>query len=182
MEEYEPLLNLAREAIESHFSGKDLEVSDEIKKKYKEKKACFVTLSEQGDLRGCVGSLEARQELWKDVIENAINAGFYDSRFPELEEEEFEGIGIEISVLSKPEKLEYQNSDDLLKKLDKDMGLILKKGFHSATFLPQVWEQIPDKEIFLEQLSMKAGLFKDDWKDAEIEFYRVDKVEEDEED
>jgi AmmeMemoRadiSam system protein A len=170
------LLRLARESIIAHLEGKKAEVSKEIKEKYKDKKACFVTLTKDGGLRGCIGSLEARQELWKDVVDNAVNAGFHDPRFPELDKDELEDVKIEVSVLSKPEKLEHKDAEDLLRKLDKDMGIVLKKGFHSATFLPQVWEQLPDKKMFLERLCMKAGLFKDDWKDADISFYRVEKV------
>jgi uncharacterized protein len=74
--------------------------------------------------------------------------------------------------------LEYKDSKDLLNKIDKNMGIILKKGFHSATFLPQVWEQINDKEEFLEELSIKAGLNLDDWKNSEFYFYRVEKFKE----
>jgi len=174
----EELLQLARESIEAYLHNKNVEVSDSVKKKYGDKRACFVTLTKDGDLRGCIGSLEARQELWKDIIDNAVNAGFHDPRFPKLDEEELDDVKIEVSVLSKPEKLEYKNEDDLLEKIDNKMGIILKKGFHSSTFLPQVWEQLSDKRVFLEHLSMKAGLFEDDWKIADYKFYRVEKVEE----
>jgi uncharacterized protein len=175
---YEELLKLARKAIKSHFDGEKLFVDEKIKKKFGEKLACFVTLTEGGELRGCIGTLSAHQELWKDVIENAIHAGFDDYRFSPLSKDELSKIKIEISVLSKPEKLEYKNPEDLLKKIDKKMGLILKKGWNSATFLPQVWEQLPDKVLFLEHLSSKAGLLKDAWKTAEFSFYRVESVEE----
>ncbi|MBD3253302.1 AmmeMemoRadiSam system protein A [Candidatus Pacearchaeota archaeon] len=172
------LLVLAREAINCYLNGKEIKVDDDLKNKYSEKRACFVTLTERGDLRGCIGSLQAHQPLWQDVIDNAVNAGFNDPRFPELEKEELEYIKIEISVLSKPEKLDYKDSEDLLEKIDNKMGIILKKQSLSSTFLPQVWEQIPDKELFLEELALKAGLFRDDWKTSEILFYRVDKVKE----
>lgn len=172
------LLKLARECLKCRFNGEELEVSEEIKKKYSKKQACFVTLTEYGELRGCIGSLGAHQELWKDVIDNAINAGFNDFRFIPLSENELNKIKIEISVLSQPEKLEYKNPDDLLKKLDKKMGIILKKSGRSATFLPQVWEQISDKKDFLEHLSQKAGLSRNDWKSADFQFYRVESVKE----
>jgi len=175
---YEELLLLARESIIAYLHGREVEVSDEIKKKYGSKRACFVTLTEDEDLRGCIGSLEAKQELWKDVMDNAVNAGFHDPRFPELEEDEFDDIKIEISVLSEAEKLGYKDEEDLLRKIDNKMGIILKKGFNSATFLPQVWEQLTDKQAFLEQLCLKAGLFEDDWKNADISFYRVEKIRE----
>jgi len=179
MKDLEPLLKLARQAIESRFSREDVNVSKEIKKQFSKDGACFVTLTINRRLRGCIGSLEARQPLYQDVIDNAINATFGDPRFLPLNFQELKNIKIEVSVLSKPEKLKYKNVEDLLGKINKNMGIILTKGFFSATFLPQVWEQISDKESFLEELSLKAGLSADSWKTAEIEFYRVEKVEED---
>lgn len=171
------LLKLAREAIECHLENKKIEVSKEIKKKYSEEKACFITLVENGELRGCIGSLEPRQELWKDVIENAVHAGFDDFRFFPLSKDELEKIKIEISILSVPKRLGV--GEEVFDKINKKMGIVLKEERRSATFLPQVWEQISDKTEFLEQLSLKAGLDKDAWKDAEILVYGVEKVEED---
>ncbi|MBS3078576.1 AmmeMemoRadiSam system protein A [Candidatus Pacearchaeota archaeon] len=176
MKKYKELLELARESIESQLTGKRLEVSEDIKNKYSKKQACFVTLTINGELRGCIGSLEAHQELWKDIVDNARSAAFYDTRFLALTKEELNEIKIEISVLKKPVKLGV--GERIFSKIDNKMGLILRKGFYSATFLPQVWEQIPDKKGFLENLSIKAGLDKDVWKGAEIEFYRVESVEE----
>lgn len=170
------LLKLARESIKSELNRERVKVNEDIKKKYFKKQACFVTLNENNELRGCIGSLEAHQELWKDVIENAIHAGFHDYRFMPVSKDELGKIKIEISVLTKSEKLGL--GKEVFDKIDKKMGIILKKGINSATFLPQVWEQIPAKKEFLEQLSLKAGLAKNDWKDAEVWFYRVEKVEE----
>lgn len=170
------LLDLARKAIECHLKDEEVKVSKEIKKKYSKKQACFVTLTENEELRGCIGSLYPRQELWKDVVENAINAGFHDFRFYPLRENELSKIKIEVSVLSIPKKLSFENEKELLKKINKKMGIILRKGGNSSTFLPQVWVQIPDKKQFLEQLSLKAGLDKDAWRDSDIRFYKVKKV------
>jgi AmmeMemoRadiSam system protein A len=178
MKKYGELLKLARSAIESALDNKKLEVSKEIKEKYSEKKASFVTLTEHGILRGCIGSLYPHQELYKDVIENAIHAAFDDYRFPQLKKEELSEVKIEISVLSLPKKIEFKNEKELLNKIDKNMGIILKKGFNSATFLPQVWQELPNKIDFLESLSLKAGIGKDDWKNSEIYFYRVEKIKE----
>ena len=180
MKNYKPLLKLARQAIESELNNTELKVPSSIKKEFSCKKACFVTLTYKidGRLKGCIGSLQARQELWKDVTENAKHAAFSDPRFFPLTKQELDKIKIEISVLSEPKKLECKNEKDLLNKINKKMGLILKKGFHSATFLPQVWEQLPDKKSFLQQLSFKAGLSSDAWKDAEFACYYVEKVEE----
>lgn len=172
------LLFLARDALIKYLEEKEVKPSDEVKKKYSNKQACFVTLTKKGKLRGCIGSLYPRQELWKDVIENSISAGFRDSRFLPLEEKELSKIKIEISVLSIPKKLEFKSPEDLLKKLNSNYGVILQKRMNSATFLPQVWEQIPNKQSFLEQLSLKAGLSRDAWKTAEIWVYEVEKIKE----
>jgi len=173
------LLKLARKTLEVHFDKKELEVSKNIKKKFSEKKACFVTLIENGELRGCVGSLYARQALWKDVIENSINAAFNDSRFPELTSEELKKIKIEVSILSIPRKINFASFEELKKKIT-GKGVILKQGFSSATYLPQVWEEISDKEQFLSSLCMKAGLGRNEWKEKGLKVwvYDVKKVEE----
>jgi AmmeMemoRadiSam system protein A len=172
------LLILARNAIKGKLGNEELKIDESLKKKYSEKKACFVTLTERGVLRGCIGSLYPCQELYKDVIENAKHAAFEDYRFPQLKRGELSEVKIEISVLSIPQKLQFRNEKQLLERIDKSMGLILRKGFNSATFLPQVWEEIPDKKEFLEHLSLKAGLDKDAWKTSEIYFYKVKKIEE----
>lgn len=174
---YKELLKLAREAIESKFYDREVYVNEGIKKRLSKKQSCFVTLTEDKMLRGCIGSLYANQELWKDVVDNAIHAAFHDYRFAGLRESELDKIKIEVSVLSIPEKLGI--GLDVFDKIDNKMGIILEKAGSSSTFLPQVWEQIPDKKEFLEELSMKAGLNKDAWKTAKLSFYRVDKVEED---
>ncbi len=170
------LLKLARESIECELNNKKIKVNKDFKREFYRKQACFVTLTENGELRGCIGSLQAHQELWKDVMENAHNAAFSDPRFAPLSEDELCKIHIEISILSVPQKLGI--GKEVYEKIDNKMGLILRKGWNSATFLPQVWEQILTKKEFLEQLSRKAGLGKDDWKDAEIWFYRVESVKE----
>ena len=112
----------------------------------------------------------------------SINMKSNDSRFDSLEEEELDEIQIEVSVLTKPFQLKFDCWEDLLEKIDDRMGIILSCNGQSATFLPSVWEQIPDKEIFLEELSMKAGLDKDSWKDenCKIEIYSVEKIIEEE--
>jgi len=168
------LTQLARKTLEFYFENKSFKPDEQTKKKYNQKKACFVTLEKNNQLRGCIGCLEARQELWKEVQENAINAAFKDFRFSQLTKKELNKIKIEVSILSKPKKLNYENEKDLLGKINNKMGIILKKGFNSATFLPQVWEQISDKIEFLEHLSLKAGLNKDVWRKSEILFYEVD--------
>ena len=165
------LLDLARQTIEAYAENEEVEVPEILKKKYSDKQACFVTLTLNGQLRGCIGSLYPRQELWEDVQENAVNAAFNDPRFYPLKKEEIEKIKIEISILSIPKKLDFEDSEDLLKKINSEMGIILRKGSYSATYLPQVWGQISKKEEFLQSLSMKAGLNKNSWTDKNIEIY-----------
>lgn len=139
-----------------------------------EKRGVFVTLEKGGQLRGCIGFIHAVMPLHDAVIENAVNAAFRDPRFPPVSKKEMKSLKIEISVLSEPVRFKFDSPEQLLKKLNGE-GVILKKGHNSATFLPQVWEQIPDKEEFLSELAMKAGLHSDGWKEAEVYLYTVEK-------
>ncbi len=182
------LCQLARKTIESSFDGKwfknyiNFNPDEKTKEKFSEKKACFVTLTNSGRLRGCIGNIFARQELWKDVQENAIHAAFHDPRFPPLKKEDLKKVKIKVSVLTNPEKLEYKNESELLNKIKKNMGVILRHMGHEATFLPQVWGHFsPDNSLskqdkirFLQELSIKAGLDKDAWKTADIYTYNVE--------
>lgn len=174
---YEELLDIARKSINAELIGRKMKVSGNIKRKFSKKQACFVTLTENGELRGCIGSLEAHKELWRDVIDNAKNAAFCDTRFNPVRKDELNKIHIEISVLSESQKLGI--GKEVFNKINDEMGIILKKGWNSATFLPQVWKQLPSKEEFLKHLSGKAGLGKDEWKNCELWFYRVESVRSD---
>ncbi len=170
------LLELARKTIGCHLKGGgDL---PEIPKEavFHEKMATFVTLKISGGLRGCIGHLEPVASLWKSVSGNAFSAAFKDHRFSPLDLREFEKIEIDISILSPSTLLEYSDSDDLLKKLQPGVdGVILSDGRRGATFLPQVWEQLPSAELFLGQLCRKAGLDEKAWLEGrlEIKVYRV---------
>lgn len=178
MFEMKELLKLARETLEVHFDKKELSVSSEIKKKYSKKQACFVTLTLDDELRGCIGSIYSRQELWRDVVENTLNAAFNDYRFPSLDKSELDKIKIEVSVLTVPQKISFKDEEDLKRKI-KGKGVILKKGLNSATYLPQVWEDLPDEEEFLSSLCQKAGLKRSAWKEnVEVFVYEVEKVKE----
>lgn len=172
------LLELARKTITCKLQEKEIIVKD-IPSELKDLGSCFVTLTLKGNLRGCIGHLEAFEPLYKNVMNNAVNAALYDNRFSPLTKEELEHIKIEISVLKKPEKLHYVNKEDLLEQLTTNLGVILKKDFKQATFLPQVWQMFSTKEEFLESLSLKAGLHKDAWQDnPEIYVYEVQKFSE----
>ncbi len=167
-EEKKFLLKIARKTLNSYITtGKipDFTINDE---KLKEKCGAFVTLNKNHQLRGCIGYILPVKPLYQSVIENTINAAVHDPRFPEVTPEELKDIDIEISVLSPPEKVNSYK-DIIIGK----HGIILKKGFHSAVFLPQVApEQGWDLATTLTHLSLKAGLGMNDWKEgAEFEVF-----------
>lgn len=177
------LLQLARNTIQKYLvTNKMPEINlDNLDPVLTENRATFVTLTKNGDLRGCIGSLVPHRPLAQDVAGNAVNAAIGDPRFPPLTSDELPEIKIEISVLSIPQKLEYSDSEDLLNKLQPNQdGVILSDGSASATYLPQVWEQLSDKKEFLSSLCVKAGLPLDAWKKRkmEIKTYGVEKFEE----
>jgi AmmeMemoRadiSam system protein A len=142
--------------------------------------ACFVTLTHDGALRGCIGSLEARQSLAQDVLEHAGDAAFRDFRFPPLSETELAGLHIEISVLTAPRPLKYANAEELPSLLHpgKD-GVILARGLRRATFLPQVWEKVPEPSQFLDMLCEKMGFEYDLWRREKLDvfIYHVESFE-----
>ncbi len=127
-------------------------------------RASFVTLNERGELRGCIGSLEAYRPLVADVAENAYNAAFRDPRFPPVTPDEFDALRIHVSVLSEPEPMDFTDEADLLAQIRPGVdGLILEDRGCRGTFLPSVWEQLPDKREFLTHLKLKAGLPPNYW-------------------
>jgi AmmeMemoRadiSam system protein A len=141
----------------------------------------FVTLKKSGTLRGCIGTLAADAPLAENVRRNALNAAFQDPRFPPLTPEEFHQIDIEVSILTPPAPLTYTDAERLLDMLRPGIdGVILRKGGASATFLPQVWQQLPRREDFLLHLCLKAGLPAQAWRDGDlqIETYQVQYFEE----
>ena len=153
--EKEILLRLAREAMDHAVRGMKLPPleNESLTPRLRENGASFVTLTIHGELRGCIGALEAYQPLADDVREHAIAAALNDPRFPPVGENELNRIRLEVSRLTVPHPLEYAAAEELPAKLRPHVdGVILKDGFHRATFLPQVWEQIPDAEDFLDHL------------------------------
>lgn len=124
-----------------------------------EKRASFVTLRKNGQLRGCIGYLAAKRPLATDVLENAYAAAFRDSRFPPLQAEELEDLKIKISVLSRPELIQFSSEKHLLAQLRPGHdGLILTEGNKRGTFLPSVWNELLSAEEFLKHLKQKARL------------------------
>ncbi len=162
------LMRVARDSIRHGLeTGRPLEVDPaDYPQSLQVRRATFVTLNERGQLRGCIGHLEAVQPLVADVAENAFNAAFRDPRFPPLSPAEFDQLEIHISVLSPPEPLAFDSEEDLLAKIRPGVdGLILEDGVHRGTFLPAVWESLPDKRQFWANLKLKAGLPMDHWSD-----------------
>jgi hypothetical protein len=177
------LLDLARKTLISVVADGSLpEVNaQDVPPDLLEKKGCFVTLTKNGELRGCIGNILPQEPLYQAVMENARNAALRDFRFQPVTPTEVAKIHIEISVLTEPQTLPFNSPEDLLGKLQphKD-GVVLKIGPHGATFLPQVWEQIPDKVEFLNHLSQKAGCEPSAWrgKDVGVSIYHVEAFEE----
>jgi len=182
-EEQTYLLNLARETIARAARSQDPPPVDVegVPEDLQRDRASFVTLNKHGRLRGCIGSLEARRPLVLDVQENAVGAAMRDPRFPSVQPEEIDALTIEISVLSVPEPLDYDGVEDLCSKLRPGVdGVVIERGWHRATFLPQVWEKLADKRQFLQRLCLKAGLAPDDYSrgDLDVYTYQVEKFRE----
>jgi len=162
------LLQIARESIQEYLkTGKKLKVS-ETDLVLNQEMGAFVTLNKDGQLRGCIGNLEAREPLYLTVRDMAVEAAVGDPRFPALIPEELNGIDIEISALSPLERVDSADKITLGKH-----GVVVRKGYHSGVFLPQVAAETGwDKEEFLSNLcAQKAGLAPLAWKDKETELY-----------
>ena len=178
------LIALARQAIASQFEQviSDLPHPDWLDLPA----AVFVTLTQcnangQSALRGCIGSLEAQRSLYDDVLANARAAAFKDPRFPPLSRKEFDTTRIEVSILTPAEPMQFDNETDALHQLRPGIdGVILEHDWHRATFLPQVWQQLPEPRQFMANLKQKAGLAADFWApDLHLSRYQVEKFRED---
>jgi AmmeMemoRadiSam system protein B/AmmeMemoRadiSam system protein A len=173
------LLQLARENLIAAVHKKELTLPENIPEYAKENRGCFVTLTINGNLRGCIGYIEPIKPLVQAVAENARNASMRDPRFAKVNENELGMIAIELSVLTVPVPLEFESPKELLEKLRPGIdGVILENGPYQSTFLPQVWEQLPDRVMFLEYLSRKAGVDSDGWKQSKVKIYQAEHFEE----
>ena len=177
------LLALARRTLTNVTAGGSVSAAaaTDVPPKLLERKACFVTLTKDGALRGCIGHLTALEPLHQAVADNARNAALRDPRFPPVQADELGKIRIEISVLTEPQPLAFSSPEDLLRKLHpNEDGVLLHFGPRTATFLPQVWAQLPDKVEFLEHLSQKAGREASAWRgrDVSVSIYHVECFEE----
>lgn len=142
--------------------------------------ATFVTLTQNGQLRGCIGTLEAWRPLITDVQENACSAAFRDPRFVPLNIDELERTRVEVSLLSSPKTIHFQSEADAIAQLRPMIdGIIFTAGRHRSTFLPQVWEQLTNPASFLAELKKKAGLPASYWApNVQLERYTVEKWKE----
>lgn len=175
------LLKLARKTINEKFGNTPEEILTVDDPALQARCGTFVTLKIRGQLRGCIGNLEPVGSIHEGIRRNSLNAAFHDYRFPELTAEEFPHVHIDISILTQPQPLMYRDGNDLISRLRPGIdGVILKLGHRSATFLPQVWEQLPRAEDFLAHLCRKAGLTETAWQDShpEVEIYQVQCFEE----
>ncbi len=175
-EEGKGLVSLSRTAVEEYLKSNIIIDLQEVPyENWKKKGASFVTIENRytGSLRGCIGSIIPVRELYKDVIHNAVSAAVRDPRFNPLKLEELPEVKFKVSVLSFPEELHFKDPYDLVNKVEpfKD-GLILKYEDYQGTFLPDVWQQIPDKQLFLSNLCAKAGMPPDCWLKYPIKVFR----------
>ena len=175
------LLQLARQSINDKLNNTNTINKNELISKnpqLDENKATFVTLTLDGNLRGCIGTLVAHDKLFDDLVSNAQKAAFEDPRFQPLTQQEFEKVKVEISILSENIEIHFKDLKDLKSKINIGVdGMIIRQGQKRATFLPQVWEQLPDFEDFLTHLFHKAGITDLD-SPLEIFVYQVEKYEE----
>lgn len=172
------LLPIARATIAAALGR--AQQADEQALWLQEQGACFVTLTQEGELCGCIGTLEAHRTLLQDVKANAHAAAFRDPRFPALTAAELDKTQIEISLLSTMQPVQFSGEPDALAQLQPDVhGVVFEYGRHRSTFLPQVWEQLPNVVEFMAQLKNKAGLPPDFWADeVRLSLYTVRKWKE----
>lgn len=176
------LLELARQALLEFVRSGGQPHPDEssLTPALREPRSCFVTLTRHGELRGCIGNIQPREPLFRAVITNAAGAAFRDSRFSPVEGSEIPGLEIEISVLSEPTPLTFASPQELLHQLRPGVdGVVLKAEGKTATFLPQVWEKIPDAASFMDELARKALLPASVWREPETVMltYQVESFE-----
>lgn len=177
------LLRLARQALEDGVHGRKLEPLDfsALPEILSQPGVTFITLTRQGELRGCIGALEAYQPLAEDVRVHAVAAALYDYRFPPVTPGELPDIRIEISRLTQPQPLTYERPLELPERLRPGVdGVILRDGLHRSTFLPQVWEKLPNPADFLSHLCMKMGAEESLWRHKLLQVftYQVEEFQE----
>lgn len=168
------LLKLARESIGLFFEGTDLIIKDDVLKRFSEKQGVFVTITIDGNLRGCIGYPEPIFPLYESIMNSSRAAAFSDPRFPALSKEEFKKIKLELSVLTVPELIKVKKPEEYLKKIKVgEDGLIIRSNYGSGLLLPQVATEYKwNEKQFLEHTCGKAGLDKNSWKEKNIQVYK----------
>lgn len=161
---------LAKETVETYVKEGRRHFVENPPQNLKKKLACFVTIKDNIDLRGCIGTIEPTGKLFESIIDNAISASSRDYRFVPITEDELPELNYEVSVLTEPVYLEFRNEKDLLEKII-DKGLIVEKYGHRAVYLPQVWENFSSPEEFLSSLCRKAGLPGESWHEKGMNFF-----------
>ncbi|MDP2903765.1 MAG: AmmeMemoRadiSam system protein A [Methylovulum sp.] len=168
------LLALAKNSIAHGLrTGRPLQITlADFPAELTEQRATFVTLQKHHQLRGCIGMLEAVRPLAEDIAQNAYAAAFKDPRFEPLQADELDKLEIHLSILTSPEPIVFTSENDLLGKLKPGIdGLIIEEGYRRGTFLPSVWESLPEPEQFLRHLKQKAGLPSNYWSET-VRIYR----------
>lgn len=174
LEQAKKLIKLARDSISSFFKSKLIEISEDIRKEFSEKRGCFVSIYVGNELNGCIGYPEPVEELWRAVAESARNAAFEDPRFPPLAESQMKDMRVELSILTKPEEIIVNKWEDYPSKvkIGKD-GLVIRDEFGSGLLLPQVaveWGW--DSSSFLDNTCKKAGLEPDCWRNMKKNVFK----------
>lgn len=170
-EENLEMKKIAKETVETYVRTGKRKKDEQHSPKFDSRLACFVTIKTGEELRGCIGTIEPVDTLYNSIIDNAISAASRDPRFEAVAEEELRELNYEVSVLSAPEQFEPHSAEELLKSI-KGKGVILRKDFRSAVYLPQVWENFRAEEAFLSSLCRKAGFSGDEWKNYKsMKFY-----------
>jgi AmmeMemoRadiSam system protein B/AmmeMemoRadiSam system protein A len=176
------LLGLARKSIAAAVAhGEAPDEDAEVPEALRARRACFVTLTENGDLRGCIGSIFPEESLYRAVLRRARSAAIEDPRFPPVQSDELKKIAVEVSVLTVPQRLAFKSPEDLLAKLRPGVdGAVLRVGNRQATYLPQVWEKLPERRLFMDELAEKAGLPAAAWRqpDTTVLTYQVEAFKE----
>ena len=172
------LLPIARAAISRVLNVPH--AADETAPWLAEHGACFVTLTQNGELRGCIGTLQAHRPLLADVKSNAVAAAMHDPRFMPLSVEELDITTVEISLLSPTTAMNVRDEADALAQIRPNVdGIVFEYGHYRSTFLPQVWEQLPQPRQFMAHLRRKAGLPEDFWEEGvKLSRYTVTKWKE----
>jgi len=152
------VIDVCKKSILSHLNKEKL-ILDKIPPLFEGEGASFVTLEKNNQLRGCIGSIIAHRRLIDDLVNNAQNSAFSDPRFTPLTKDEFKDLEIDVSLLSAPQKMKFKDEADLLEQIRPNIdGIIIKDGNLQSVYLPSVWEQLPDKVVFLDSLKIKAGM------------------------